>query len=126
MPKQPKPTNGLKRREESKSSEARGCGECTYVGYVRPVSREAASCFHYCARSAPLSASVDGGDAAGAERRVAELERDVKERDEFIKKLEERAAEGGGGAGGGGGGLQADVRTRVRLLRILLLYIFLC
>ena len=34
IPLQPKPTNCFKRRKEPKSSEARGCGECTYVGYV--------------------------------------------------------------------------------------------
>ena len=42
---------------EAKSSEARSCGECIFVGYVRPVGREAASGIHYAARSAPLSPS---------------------------------------------------------------------
>ena len=48
-------TNCRNHRNGERSSGARSCGECIFVGYVHPVGREAASCFRHSARSAALA-----------------------------------------------------------------------
>ena len=47
-------TNCRNHRNGERSSGARSCDECIFVGYVRPVGREAACGTQYTARSAAL------------------------------------------------------------------------